>query len=121
MAAVGGRVSHAEARHVRDARERLAVRNGDVDEASWDASEGIGVRVRVGGAWGFAATRDVSRAGAEDALLRAVQVARAQPAAPALPRAPVEPAHGSWRSPAERDPFEVRLEHKAGMLLAADR
>src|SRR5438067_8531443 len=112
---------YADARHVHSVRQSLATRNGELEEIENGDAEGIGVRVRVGGAWGFAATRDVSRAGAEDALLRAVQVARAQPAAPALPPAPVEPAHGSWRSPVERDPFEVPLEDKAAVLLAADR
>ena len=52
--------------------------------AGWTArpseSAGIGVRVRVDGAWGFAATRRLDRAAAEEALEHALDVARARPA-----------------------------------------
>ena len=44
-----------------------------------EESEGIGVRVRVGGAWGFAAARGCERRDAEAALARAL--ARTCPAA----------------------------------------
>ena len=115
-----GRCSYAEARHVAERREDLEVRGGSVDEAAHETVEGIGVRVRVGGAWGFAATADVSRAGAETALERALAFAAAQPAGAGRPLAPVEPARGSWASPCERDPFAVSLEDKLALLAEAD-
>src|SRR5436190_24340762 len=87
---------YADARHVHSLRQSLATRNGELEEIENGDVEGIGVRVRIGGAWGFAATRDVTRASAADALRRAVEVARAQPAAPAATPAPAEPAQGSW-------------------------
>jgi TldD protein len=120
MGVAEGRVSYAEARHVVDVRELLAVNNGAVDEADLESSEGIGVRVRVGGGWGFAATRDVSRAGAEAALARAIAIARAQPPAPDRPLAPVEAARGHWASEFEIDPFGVSLEDKVALLSAAE-
>src|SRR3954449_1934484 len=110
MAVAEGRRSYAEARHVADVRELLAVNNGAADEAELESSEGIGVRVRVGGGWGFAATRDVSREGAEAALARALAIAEAQPAGPATPLTPVEPVTGHWSSPHAVDPFDVALE-----------
>src|SRR4051812_8466885 len=115
-----GRCSYAEARHVAERREDLEVRGGAVDEASHETVEGIGVRVRVGGAWGFAATADVSRAGAETALERALAFAAAQPAGADRPLTAVEAARGTWSSPCERDPFEVPLEDKLALLAAAD-
>src|SRR4051812_26937761 len=48
---------YADARHVRSRVERIALRQGRVDEVLESDEEGIGVRVRVGGAWGFAGTR----------------------------------------------------------------
>src|SRR4051812_29476057 len=111
---------YADARHVCSLSECVATRNGDLDEVERTEEEGLGVRVRVGGAWGFAATRKLTREAAEAALRRAVAVARAQPAAPPGAIAPEEPARGSWRSAAERDPFAVPLEDKAAVLLAAD-
>src|SRR4051794_7799996 len=115
-----GRCSYAEARHVAERREDLEVRGGAVDEASHETVEGIGVRVRVGGAWGFAATADVSRAGAETALERALAFAAAQPAGADRPLTAVEAARGSWASPCERDPFDVPLEDKLALLAEAD-
>src|SRR4051794_41941906 len=100
-----GRCSYAEARHVAERREDLEVRNGAVDEAASETVEGIGVRVRVGGAWGFAATADVSRAGAETALERALAFAAAQPAGAAPALAAGEPGRGPRRSPGGRDPL----------------
>jgi TldD protein len=120
MDAAQGRCAYAEARHVDRREEALAARGGRVDEFSATAAEGIGVRVRVGGGWGFAATRDVSRAGAQAALARALGIAEAQPAGPATPLAPVEPARGHWASAHETDPFDVALEDKLGLLFTAD-
>jgi TldD protein len=120
VGAAEGRVSYAEARHVADDREHLLVRNGSVEEAGREATEGIGVRVRVGGAWGFAATRDVSRAGAEYALARAIALAEAQPSVPAAELAPVAPARGHWSSAYEVDPLALPLDEKLGLLAAAE-
>jgi TldD protein len=78
------------------------------------------VRVRVGGAWGFAAARGGERRAAEAALERALAVARAQPRAEAAPLAAEPPARGAWESPAERDPFAVPPEDKLSVLAAAD-
>src|SRR4051812_36678522 len=89
---------YADARFVRSLSEALSTRNGDLEEVDRAEEEGIGVRVRVGGAWGFAATHETTREAAEDALRRALDVARAQPSAPRRPLAPVDPANGSWRS-----------------------
>jgi TldD protein len=112
---------YADARHVHKRTEAVETRNGGVDRVANSDDEGIGVRVRIGGAWGFAATRGTDRAAAEEALERAIAIARAQPSAPASPLAPVEPAQGTHRAPeAGTDPFTVPLEDKLGVLLAAD-
>jgi TldD protein len=120
MGAASVRADYAEARHVRTRTEWLTTRNGAVDEVEEAEAEGVGVRARVGGAWGFAGTRDVSREGLESALARALAIAAAQPRAPSTPLAPEPPARGSWRSHAEVDPFAVALEDKLGLLVAAD-
>jgi TldD protein len=114
-----GRCVYAEARHVHHRHEALAVHDELVDSVEAEESEGVGIRVLVGGAWGFAGTRDVSAAGAEAALRRALAVAEAQPAAAARPLAPVEPQQGHWEGPCEIDPFAVGLEERLGHLFAA--
>lgn len=113
---------HAEARHVATREEALAVRNGEVAELATDVSEGLGIRVRVGGGWGFAATRETTKAGAEAALARAIAIARAQPVATAGPFAPLAhpPARGHWDHPVAVDPFALSLEERLTHLHIAE-
>jgi TldD protein len=120
MGKAEGRCAYAEARHVDHREEAVSIRAGEVDDFAASSSEGIGVRVRVGGGWGFAATREVTAAGAEAALARALAIAEAQPAGPATPLAPVEPARGHWASPHAVDPFDVPLGDKLALLFAAE-
>ena len=85
-------------------------------------------RARASGsacAWGRlglrGAVRGTERADAEAALARALAIAEAQPRVPdAVPLAPEPPARGEWASDFARDPFEVPLEEKLAVLLAAD-
>jgi TldD protein len=121
MDSARSRAEYADARWVRTRSERLATRNGALDSLDSDESEGIGVRVRVAGCWGFAAVRGSERSDAEAALARALEVASAQPLpSSAAALSPEPPAAGSWRSAAERDPFAVPLDEKLSVLLAAD-
>jgi TldD protein len=122
MDAASTRVDYADARHVRSTTERIATRSGAVDRVERVDEEGFGVRVRVGGAWGFAAVRGAERAGAEAALARALEVAAAQPrSSDAPPLAPEPPAGGHHEAGLEGiDPLAVALEDKLEALLAAD-
>src|SRR4051812_45917157 len=123
MGVVPSAVVYAEARHVDELTEVVAVRNGAVDRVESDASGGLGVRVRARDAWGFAATDDVTPEGARRALGRAVAVAESQPRTAnvwAATLAPEPPARGHWTSPCRQDPFAVSLDDKLAPLLAAD-
>ena len=120
MASASARADYADVRHVRSRAESLATRNGAVDESDATESEGVGVRVRVGGAWGFAATRELDRAGVERALAQALAIAAAQPRSPATPLTSEPAARGTWHSPCEVDPFSVPLDDKLAVLLAAE-
>lgn len=121
MVKAEGRCAYAEARHVHTRDEHASVLNGHVEEAAAGESEGIGVRVRVGGGWGFAATRDVSAPGAEAALARALAIAEAQPVAAATPLASAgDPARGHWEGPCEQDPFAISLDDRLAHLFAAE-
>ncbi len=113
---------HAEARHVETREESLAVRNGEVARVATEVSGGIGIRVRVGGGWGFAATRETTRDGAHAALSRAIAVARAQPVGRPGPFAPLAhaPARGHWAGPCELDPFALSLEERLAHLHEAE-
>src|ERR671936_392492 len=97
---------YADVRHVRSSAEDLTTRNGRVDAVRRDEEEGFGVRVRIGGAWGFAAARGAEKAAAESALERALAVAKSQPPAEASPLAAEEPAQGSYATALVTDPFD---------------
>jgi TldD protein len=106
---------------VRTRHERLSLRDGAIETLEHGEDTGVGIRVRLGGAWGFAACGEPTKAGAEQALARALEVARTQPAAPGAALAPEPPARGERSGPCEEDPFEVSLEEKLELLSAADQ
>ena len=114
------RAAYADARYVRTRRETVALRNGALGSLDNHEEEGIGVRVRVGGSWGFAASRGSDPNAGEAALRRALALAEAQPRAPGRPLASERPARGSFSSPVEIDPFSVSLEDRLELLAEAD-
>src|ERR671923_1787608 len=69
--------TYADARVVDDRSRALATKNGKIGTASDSESLGIGVRVIAEGAWGFAASDDISRTAVEATAARAVEIARA--------------------------------------------
>jgi TldD protein len=115
------RCTYSEARWVARRSEGVRVHDGGLERLDDERSEGVGVRVRVGSSWGFAATAEGTRAGVRRALQRAIAVAEAQPATPARPLAPLpEPARGHWDGPCTLDPFALDLEDKLELLTAAE-
>ena len=98
-AAVGAGASYADARAVSLRRQYVITKNGQVDDLSDGESEGVGVRVLVDGAWGFAGEGRLDDAGARQAALRAVEFARAAPGRHQTELAPVDAQSGSYRTP----------------------
>ena len=101
-------------------RQYVITKNGQVDDLSDAESAGIGVRVLVDGAWGFAGAGRLDETGARDAALRAVEFARAAPGRHETNLAPVEAHTGQYRTPLERDPFAVPLTEKIDLCLRAE-
>jgi TldD protein len=119
-AAVAAGASYADARVVQRRAQTVATKNRRVERVDDLESEGIGVRVLVGGAWGFACDRRVDDAGAEEAAQRAAAFARAAPGRHERALAPVEPVQATYRTPLERDPVEVPLREKIELCLSAE-
>ena len=114
------KVPYADVRAVREEAESVDVRDDRVESVSRDTSAGVGIRVLVDGAWGFAATSDPAQVRATAAL--AVDIARASGHVRAgskvrLDDTPV--ASGTYTTPHLRDPLEVPLAEKVEHLLAA--
>ncbi len=114
--------TYADARVVDESHEEIQISTGRVEAISRTDSFGIGVRVLAGGAWGFAASREVT---AEEAALVARQAVAIAKASALVAGAPVrlselEPAVGTWSGAYSIDPFSVPLEDKLALLAAAD-
>jgi TldD protein len=119
-AALGAGASYADARAVVRRNQHVLTKNRKVESVTDVETEGIGVRVLVGGAWGFACDRRLSREGAAEAARRAVEFARAAPGANGRRLAPVSPAAATYTTPRERDPVDVPLQEKVELCLAAE-
>ena len=122
-AAKSAGAEYADVRISQNRNQAIQAREHRVQSLSDSETFGFGVRVLVRGAWGFAASREL----AADEMVRVARqaVAQAQANRAALERpvvlAPVTPtANGTWRGPAEIDPFEVPIEEKVALLLDAN-
>ncbi|MDQ2930688.1 MAG: TldD/PmbA family protein [Gemmatimonadota bacterium] len=122
-AAKSAGAEYADVRISQNRNQAIQTREHRVQSLSDSETFGFGVRVLVKGAWGFAASRDLS----PDEMVRVARqaVAQAQANRAALERpvvlAPVSPtANGTWRGPAEIDPFDVPIEEKVALLLDAN-
>ena len=111
--------SYADIRINRYRRESIATRERQVQNVSRTASYGLGLRVLVNGAWGFAATNRVEPAAARAAAEQAVAIARANAvlATRKVVLANADKVVTTWTSAFKRDPFEVPLETKIAFLM----
>src|SRR5579864_4407881 len=115
--------SYADVRLSRRMQQTLVAKNGELAASTDEASDGFGVRVMVDGAWGFASSSRLEVAEVEEVVGQAVRIARAS-ARVCTERVDLGPpvrSRGSYRTPLERDPFQVSLSEKVDLLLRADR
>jgi TldD protein len=123
-AAKGAGAEYADVRFVRNRNQNVSTREQRVSGVSDNETYGFGVRALVGGCWGFAASRDLTKDEAARVAKQAVAQARANRSALVRPvqlaPAPVV-ANGTWKSPIEIDPFNVAIEEKVALLLAANQ
>jgi TldD protein len=120
-AALAAGASYADARVVLRRNQTVATRNQRVDRLDDTETEGLGVRVLVDGAWGFACDRRLGAEGAQAAAAKACAFAKAAPGGHERALAQVEAARGDYRTPVEKDPFEISLADKVEHCLRAER
>ena len=125
--------SYADVRAAERRTEDLLVKNGQPERSTWEESAGLGVRVLAGGAWGFAASSDLSGEALAATVDRALEAARAASTVQIellVPRAdwlrnrgglqlPPRPGDvGVYVTPVEQDPFAVPIEARLALLIA---
>ena len=114
---------YADARFVTEETESLSVKNQEMEGIDRSLSQGVGIRVLVGGYWGFAATARTTPEDLDRTAELAVGIARA---AARLPMEPVtlaeaEPVKAEWATAVHEDPFAVALDEKVALLMEASR
>jgi TldD protein len=113
--------SYADARVVESRWQLIEVKNRQPTGLQEGSGLGLGVRVLVDGAWGFAGADSVDLAEAERCADLACRIARASAR---FRRDPIvlshlAPQRASWDTPVVRDPFAVSLADKIDLLVRA--
>jgi TldD protein len=113
---------YADARVVNTDRQAITVRNGKVEAVSLCQTEGIGVRVLVDGAWGFASTNELGPGKVDETTAQAIEIARASATVKKddVVLAPEDVHIDRYATPRQIDPFAVSIEDKVNLLLTAD-
>jgi TldD protein len=114
--------TYGDARIVDDRHRMLATKNGKVAQAASAESLGIGVRVLVDGAWGFAASDSLDQPAVDRAAAQAVEIARASARVKEHPvqLAPEAAVRVDWASPCQIDPFSTSIEQNLNLLMKID-
>jgi TldD protein len=115
--------TYCDVRIGRYLRQFVITRENKVQNIVNTESTGAGIRVIVGGAWGFAASSDLSTDGIVAATAQAVAIARANSK---LQTAPVQlaPNQGvgevSWATPIKKSPMTVPIKEKVDLLMSVN-
>jgi len=123
-AATKAGASYADVRIGRYLNQFITTRDLNVENVANTESAGVGVRVIVNGAYGFAATSDMSNDGIANAARQAVAIAKANAKLQTEPvrLAPVKGVGDvSWSTPFKKDWRTVPIKEKTDMLIAANK
>lgn len=122
-AATDSGASYCDVRVGRYLRQFIITREANVQNVVNTESTGVGVRVIADGAWGFAATNEMTAEAVAEAARLATAIARANAKnqTQAVRLAPT-PGVGevSWRTPIKRNAMEVPLQEKVDLLLGVN-
>jgi TldD protein len=113
---------YADVRFEESLTESISVKDGIVDELSSDESQGMGVRVLVNGAWGFASSRNLTSDEVDQITAQALEIARASGmvSGEKVDLGPKVISQGKYQTPFKIDPFSIPLGEKIGLLMNAD-
>ena len=122
-AATGSGASYCDVRIGRYLQQFVITREDKVQNVVNTESTGIGIRVIANGAWGFAATSDLSTAGVAAAARQATTIAKANSR---FQTAPVQLAkvagvgEVSWKAPIRKNAMAVPVKDKVDLLLSVN-
>ena len=115
--------SYCDVRIGRYLRQFVATREDKVTGVVNTESSGVGIRVIAGGAWGFAATSDMTPDAVAAAARQATALAKANSGA-RIAQVQLAPTPGvgevSWKSPIRKNSMLVPVKEKVELLLAVN-
>ncbi len=120
-AARTAKASYCDVRIGRYLNQSVITREHQVGNVTNRESSGVGVRVIVNGAWGFAATHQQTEAAVRGAVEQATAIARANAGIQTRPvqLAPTPPVgEVRWQTPVRKNAMEVPIQDKIELLLA---
>ena len=115
--------TYADVRYVGTEVQGIMVKNGVVEAVRSYHSEGVGVRVLVNGAWGFASSSRLTPREMDNLAANAVRIAKASSAVASRPVDIGEPYRhvATYVTPVVKDPFSVPLDQKLDILVRASQ
>jgi TldD protein len=113
--------TYAEARFERQEPENFILKNGVLDALYAGHDAGIGVRVLVDGALGFAATNSTTKADVRGIVDDAIKIAKASRRKSKITFAREDSITMNWSVPEERKFSDVPVEEKIQEIGAVDR
>ena len=122
-AATDAGASYCDVRVGRYLRQFIITRETNVQNIVNTESTGVGVRVIADGAWGFAATNDMTAEAVAEAARLATAIARANARNQTQP-VRLAPTRGvgevAWKTPIRRNAMEVPIQEKVDLLLGVN-
>lgn len=115
--------TYADVRIGRYLNQFVITREKKVQNIVNTESFGVGIRVIVNGTWGFAASNSVTPDGMKKTAERAAVIAKANSKFQKEPvKLSPEKGHGevSWKTPIQKNGFEVPVKDKVDLLMAAN-
>jgi TldD protein len=122
-AATQAGASYCDVRIGRYLRQFVITREDKVENVVNTESTGAGIRVIVNGAWGFAATNQLTAEGIARAAQQAAAIAKANSKSQTSP-VQLAPVQGvgevAWKTPIKKNAMEVPLKDKVDLLLGVN-
>ncbi len=115
--------AHVEARYHQRKYTQVRMDKGQLKQAVVDDFAGIGIRVLVDGAWGYASTSKLDAESVDETLSNAIAAAKslAQSKKEKIELAPIKPVKGTFRATG-KDPFENHdIEEIISIVKEADK
>lgn len=114
---------YADVRVMRSDSQSIATKDGIVEAMSSSSTFGYGIRVLKNGAWGFAASQDISKTGIEKTMKLAIAIAEttSKHSSYKTELTDQKPVKGIYKTEIKEDPFTIPMEEKLKLLLEADK